>query len=141
MQNLFDLFEHRSLKEQLILWLLSLVLLPLIWTTFISYELSKKLILDQSTNHLKALSLHQAQLIETYFKEKEKNAAYLAKDQTLSTPTQAFKKALAAGLNSSQYQLLKTHYQSLFAFETEQRFFDSLKRWEIGSLNGLMIIF
>ncbi|CAF24446.1 PT domain-containing protein [Candidatus Protochlamydia amoebophila] len=50
MQKLFDLFEHRSFKEQLILWLLSLVLLPLIWTTFISYELSKKLILDQSTN-------------------------------------------------------------------------------------------
>ncbi|WP_042278193.1 hypothetical protein [Candidatus Protochlamydia sp. R18] len=65
-------------------------------------------------------------------------AAYLAKDQTLSIATQAFKKALAAGSNSSQYQLLKTHYQSLLAFKTEQRFFDSLKRWEIGSLNGLI---
>ncbi|SPJ31930.1 unnamed protein product [Candidatus Protochlamydia amoebophila UWE25] len=30
------------------------------------------------------------------------------------------------------------HYQLLLAFKTEQRFFDSLKRWEIGSLNRLI---
>ncbi|MBS4163626.1 hypothetical protein PRO82_000929 [Candidatus Protochlamydia amoebophila] len=65
-------------------------------------------------------------------------AAYLAKDQTLSIITQTLKKALAVGSNSSQYQLLKTHYQSSLAFKMEQSFFDSLKRWEIGSLNGLI---
>lgn len=119
MQNLFALFRNLSLRTHLILWFLLLVLLPLGWTTFISYELSKKIILDQSTNHLRALSLRQAQLIETYFKEKERNAAYLAKDETLAEATEAFRQALMLGRFAPSYQTIEQDYRSLLAYKAE----------------------
>ncbi|WP_068468477.1 sensor histidine kinase [Candidatus Protochlamydia phocaeensis] len=111
---------NQSLHTQLILWFFLIAFLPLGWTTFISYEVSKKIILKQATNHLQALSLRQAQLIENYFHEKERSTASLARGTIIPKAIKDFATALAKyGQDSSEYRAEEKLYRPIFTFEAE----------------------
>ncbi|MCE2982159.1 MAG: ATP-binding protein [Parachlamydia sp.] len=112
-------FLNKSLRTQLLFWFLFIALLPLSWTTFITYQLAKESLLTQSANHLKAISLRQAQLIENYFKEKERNTASLVKDERLARAVDQFEQALKGEKSSLSYAELEKKYRSSIAFQAE----------------------
>lgn len=119
MHKIGNFFNSQTLHTQLILWFLFIALAPLAWTTFIYYELSKQVILKQSTEHLKALSLRQTELIENYFKEKEKNTTALAKDVRFARALDAFHGALLKEKSFPSYQAVELQYRSAIAYQAE----------------------
>ncbi|MBA2367609.1 MAG: GHKL domain-containing protein [Candidatus Protochlamydia sp.] len=119
MNRIGNFFKNQTFHSQLILWFLFIALAPLAWTTFIYYELAKQVILNQSREHLKALSLRQTELIENYFKEKENNTAALAKDGRLARALKAFQGAMIKEKSMPSYETAEKMYWPGIAFQVE----------------------
>ncbi len=80
MKKLRDLFYNQSLRFQLIFWFLLISVLPLIWMTYITYHISKDVILKEAETHLHVTGLKQINLLKAFFAEKERSASVLAKE-------------------------------------------------------------
>lgn len=116
----FKFFNSRSLNSRLISWFLLISLLPLVWIAFISYEFSKKLLLEQATHNLKGLSLRQSQLVENYFRDKERNTISLAQDLTIIETLKQLNAALKEnGKDSSEYRDTQDIWGSNVAIRAE----------------------
>jgi two-component system NtrC family sensor kinase len=126
MDGLKSLFHTKRLRTRLILWFLLISLLPLSWITFISYEFSKKMLLDQASSNLQALSLRQAQQIENYFEEKERDIISFGKGFVVPEALQTLKESLQKfGKNSPEYQEINQKFRSILAIRTEAlRYYD-----------------
>jgi len=80
MKKLKGLFYNKSLRFQLIFWFLLISLLPLAWMTYITYHISKDVILKETKAHLHVTGLKQINLLKAFFAEKERSVAALAKE-------------------------------------------------------------
>jgi len=80
MKKLINFFYNQSLRFQLIFWFLLISLLPLIWMTYLTYHISKDVILKEAKAHLHVTGLKQINLLKAFFAEKERSVAALAKE-------------------------------------------------------------
>lgn len=120
-------FYPKNLRTRLMSWFLLISLLPLLWTTFIFYQFSKKMLLDQASTNLQNLSLRQSQIIENYFRDKERNILIFAKGKTIANALDELNKALYEyGKHSSQYQQLNEFFRSNLALRTEAAGYSNL---------------
>ena len=111
MNILKSIFHLSSIRSKLIFWFLLISLLPLTWVTFISYESSKRTLINRAKRNLDVLTKRQAQAVENYFREKERATVSLAKEVILSNATQAFKSVLDKyGKDSKEYKSLYKKY-------------------------------
>lgn len=125
--SLKPFFSNLSLRTRLITWFLLIALLPLGWMTFISYELSRKILLDQATQNLKAISHLQAIAIENYFLQKQKEAISLSKSDSTINPIRKFHDALIKyGKDSEEYKNIQQKYTSILSFKTQTLGFSNL---------------
>lgn len=127
MKSINTFFHRQSLRSRLILWFLLISLIPLSWAIYTSYSFAKSIIITQATQQLKALSLRQSRLIESYFREKERAVASLAKGVTEAAAVEQFKEALnQAGKESEEYQHLNQRRGAVLAFRSEVLGFSNL---------------
>ncbi len=104
MQSWRALWNRQSLRTRLIAWFLLISLIPVVWTTIISYELCKEILLTQAIRNLKALIVRQEKLISFYFDEKKLDARDFIKDRTSLEALIALGDALKHyGINSPEY--------------------------------------
>jgi signal transduction histidine kinase len=90
------------------------------WMTFISYESSKKILINQAIENLKAINLRQAQAIENYFEDKESTAVALVKGQTVENAVLALSEALYKyGANSAEYAQIEKNFRSILTIQSE----------------------
>jgi len=80
MRKLQELFHNQNLRFQLIFWFLLISLIPVIWMTFITFYISKNIILKEAEKHLHVTALKQIHLLNAFFAEKERSAGILAKE-------------------------------------------------------------
>lgn len=74
--------KNQSLRSRLITWFLLIAIIPIVWTTIISYEMCKKILFDQATRHLGTVIISQEKLLNFYFNEKKSDARAFIKDQS-----------------------------------------------------------
>lgn len=109
-----------SLRAKLLFWFLTISLVPLIWFTFISYEYSKKILINQEIKNLTALNLEKSQILDNYFLEKERTVTALARGLYAPEATEKFKEALFKyGKNSKEYNALKLEYDPIMEFRAD----------------------
>lgn len=109
-----------SLRNRLIAWFLAISLIPLIWVSFLSYGLSEKILLNQAIQHLKALSLQKAELIENYFREKEQSAISISKGLTALQALRNYERVLSSfGPHSNEYRETDKKYRPILTFRSD----------------------
>lgn len=122
-----NFFQQRKLLTRLSIWFSLISLIPLIWMSFISYDFSKKMLLNQATENLQALSQRQVQVIETYFQEKERNAVSLVKGILIPLALEKLSQALTIfGKNSPEYKAADEQFRPTLEFRTEMLGYSNL---------------
>ena len=78
-----------TIRFQLVLYFLAISLIPLMIASYVTYNISKRVILTGAKKHLQNSGLKQISLLNVFFSEKEKNAANLMEE--LIKPVNEFK--------------------------------------------------
>lgn len=119
--------NKQSLRKRLTLWFLLIALIPLTWTTIISYELCREILVTQAIRHLRALILRQERLINFYVQEKKLDARDFIKDRTtvqaISTLSEILKRD---GLGSPEQQRANKDFETILTFRMKALDYDSL---------------
>jgi signal transduction histidine kinase len=119
--------NKQSLRRRLIVWFLLIALIPLIWTTIVSYELCKEILMTQAIKHLRALILRQERLINFYVQEKKSDARDFIKDRTTMQAISTLNEVLTRyGLGSPEQQRANQNFESLLTFRMKALNYDSL---------------
>lgn len=116
MNTLKSFFFPQNLRDRLVMWFLLISLFPLGWITFISYEFSKEMLINQATANLKAVSTRQSQIIENYFRERQRNSVSFIRDPTIIQVVEELGPILShQGKNSPEYQASIEKLRTLIA--------------------------
>ena len=109
--------KHFSITTKFILWFLFIAIIPLGLATKISYDSSRRALVEEITNSLAAVAENKANQIKVFLYEKERNATRLSQ---MTDVVDAFEKFNAAfkggGAYTPQYVGVDNEYRSFFAY-------------------------
>lgn len=108
--------KNISITYRLVGAFLLISLLPLTLVTYLSYITSVEIIKKEVTNNLRAIADSKANQIETYIREREREALVLTKTPTLLENFENLEQAFSQkGLNSPEYSSLEKPLQAFFS--------------------------
>ncbi|MFA5262110.1 MAG: HAMP domain-containing protein, partial [Candidatus Omnitrophota bacterium] len=124
---MFRFFKNLPITTKFILWFLFIALVPLAVATKVSYDSSRQALVGEVTNSLLAVADHKANQIDTYLREKERNAAALAQMSDVIEAMEQFNGALKRnGAYSPEYTKVDDAFRPLFAYYQKSFDYDNL---------------
>jgi len=109
--------KNLSITIKFILSFLFIAIVPLAIATTISYDSSRKALVEEITNSLLAVADNKTNQIAAYLYEKERNATTLSQMSDVIVAVERFNKAIAnAGAFSPEYIAVDNEYRSFFAY-------------------------
>jgi signal transduction histidine kinase len=120
MKKILQIFNNQSLKIQLTIWFLIIALIPLTWTTYVTYRFALKNLQKQAENHLNALVIRQVALQNLFLAEKERMASSMAKESLPPIAEEAMEQILKTyGKNSKEFFEVYDKFAPLLSEQAE----------------------
>ncbi|MFC1624052.1 ATP-binding protein [Candidatus Omnitrophota bacterium] len=118
-------FKDLQITIKFILWFLAIALVPLIIATYISYSSSQRVLVQEVTNTLRAVSDNKANQVEAYLSEKERNVTRLSHTSDTILAMEKFSEAFnIGGVRSPEYEAtlqefgpFLTYYEKSFGYQ------------------------
>lgn len=124
---MFRFFKNLPITTKFILWFLFIALVPLAIATKISYDSSRDALVEEITNGLLAVADNKANQIDTYLREKERNAATLSQMSDVIDAMEKFSGALSKhGAYSPEYIAVDNEFRPFFAYYQKSFDYDNL---------------
>lgn len=109
--------KNFPITTKFILWFLFIAIIPLGIATKISYDSSRKALVEEITNSLVAVAENKANQIKVFLYEKERNATRLSQMTDVVDAFERFNKAFkGGGAYTPEYVAVDNEYRSFFAY-------------------------
>ncbi|MCK5014692.1 MAG: HAMP domain-containing protein [Candidatus Omnitrophica bacterium] len=124
---MFNFFKNLPITTKFILWFLFIALVPLAIATKISYDSARNAIVDEITNSLFAVADNKANQIETYLREKKRNATTLSYTADIIDAMERFNEAVSKhGAYSPEYIAVDNEFRPFFTYYQKSSDYDNL---------------
>lgn len=115
------------ITTKFVLWFLFIALVPLVVATKISYDSSRRALMEEITNGLIAVADNKANQIETYLREKERSATTLSHMADVIDAVERFSGAIKEyGAYSPEYTAVENEFRPFFAYYQKSFDYDNL---------------
>ena len=120
-----EFLRSSKISIQLIIWFLTIALLPLSFVSYVIYQNSERSLLEGVTKDLLSVAQRQSKQILTYIHEREINATTLSRMPGIVIAMKEFDRAFKKkGIDSSEYKAVDrklrpflTYYQESFRYD------------------------
>jgi len=120
-----EFLRSSKISIQLIIWFLTIALLPLSFVSYVIYQNSERSLLEGVTKDLLSVAQRQSKQILTYIHEREMNATTLSRMPGIVIAMKEFDRAFKKkGIDSSEYKAVDrklrpflTYYQESFRYD------------------------
>jgi class 3 adenylate cyclase len=125
--SIFQFLKKPRIAIQLLIWFLTISLLPLAIVTFIVYEQSKQALEQEVTQDLLSVGQRQSQQILSYIRERESNVTTLSRTPDIIRALKEFDAAFKqGGFLSARYVMADSDLRPFLTYYQESAGYDDL---------------